>query len=282
MQQASLKEIVKDIRSLEPFPTVVSQVLSLSAGDDVIPGELIGVIQTDPGMTSKILKLCNSAYYGFQRKIPSLSDAGNLLGVSTLVNLTLTCSANKYFRDYGSANGRDQAALWQSCLTLAIAAKLVAGLHRKTDPELAYTAGLMQNMGNLVLDRFYDDGRTFVDLLVKEGTERVDAEREVLGLNHAEIGARLLSRWDLPDVLVDSVRFHHKPEQARVDQVLTCTIHLAETVGAARLAGDDPDALTYEVSQAALELTGLERDDFEAIDGDLQSELERAQDMFGA
>ena len=282
MQQASLKEIVNDIRSLEPFPTVVSRILSLSAADDVVPDELIGVIQTDPGITGKVLKLCNSAYYGFSRRIPSLADAGNMLGVSTLVNLALTCSASKYFRDYGAAKSRNQASLWQSCLTLAIAGKLVAGLHRKTDPELAYTAGLMQNIGNLVLDRFYDDGREFVDVLVKEGTARVDAEREVLGMSHAEIGARLLSRWGLPEVLVDSVRFHHKPDDARANKVLAATIHLAETVAAARLADGDPDVLVYEISQAALELTGLERDDFEAIDVDLKDELERAQNMFGA
>lgn len=85
----------------------------------------------------------------------------------------------------------------------------------------------------------------------------------------------------MPNLLVDTVRFHHEPDQAEVDPVLASTTHLAETVCAARLAGDDLDPLTYEVERAALELTGLDRSDFEAVDLELKAEIDRARELFG-
>ena len=89
-----LKDIVQDLRSLEPFPSVATRVLELASDEEVVPSELIEIIQLDPGLTAKVLRLCNSALYGFQREISTLQEAGNLLGVRALVNLVLTSSAN--------------------------------------------------------------------------------------------------------------------------------------------------------------------------------------------
>ncbi len=282
MPQTSLQEILGQIRSLEPFPRVVTWVLDIASRDELIPNELIEVIQTDPGITARVLRVSNSAFYGCQGEIASLKDAGNLLGVSTLVNLVLTCAASNYFRQQGSAAASGQDRLWQCCLTHAVASRLLAERHGRTDPEVAYTAGLLQHVGSLVLDRFYDDGRVFIDTAVRNGDERIDAERKVLGMSHAEIGARLLSRWDMPHALVDTVRFHHKPDQASIDPVLASTTHLAETVGAARIAEEEPDALAYNVSDAALRLTGLGPGDFDVIEVQLRNGLRRATEMLAA
>ena len=93
MMVETLRSLVTDMRSIAPFPHVASTVLSLAAKPGVVPEQLIEVIQTDPGLTGKVLKLCNSAYYGFQREIASLEEAGNMVGVRTLTNLVLTsCS----------------------------------------------------------------------------------------------------------------------------------------------------------------------------------------------
>ena len=147
------------------------------------------------------------------------------------------------------------------------------------DKERAYTAGLLQNIGSLVLERFYRESEPYVRAVAAQGFAMIDAEKYSLGLHHAELGARLMTRWELPEVLTDSVRFHHTPELARIDPVLTATVHLAETIAAARLAGDDHDGLVYEVSGAALELTGLDPADFEGIEVGLLEELDKAQDL---
>jgi HD-like signal output (HDOD) protein len=203
-----------------------------------------------------------------------------MLGVTTLVNLVLTSSAGRYFRDYGDSTESSQSDLWMRSVTNALASRIIADHNRMVDPERAYTAGLLQNIGSLVLDRFMHNGRQQVFAVAQAGYSLLDAEKHALGLHHAEIGARLATRWGLPDVLTDTIRFHHAPEKATVDPLLTATVHLAETVATARIAGDNMPGFAYEVHDAALQLTGMKPEDFDVVDMGLQGELERAEALF--
>ena len=277
--QPPLKDIVREIRSLEPFPEVATRVLAIASQEQSGPRELIEVIQVDPGLTGKVLRLCNSAYYGFQREIATLEEAGNLLGVRTLVNLVLTSCAGRYFKQNSGGKPSERRAQWRSNVTHAIAARLIAETNRLVDKEHAYTTGLLQNIGCMVLDRFFQDSEAHVTAVVAQGYPLIEAEKYALGLHHAELGARLMTRWDLPEILTDTVRFHHAPEKATIDTVLTSTVHLAETMAAARLEGDSRKGMAYEVSEAALELTGMDPSDFERIDVDLVNELNKAQEL---
>lgn len=277
-----LKEIITEIKSLDPFPAVATKVLEISAQPEVVPSELISVISQDPGLTGKVLKLCNSAYYGFQREIASLEEAGNLLGTRTLVNLVLTSSTSKYFKKYSNEADLSQTALWEKSVTHAVAARCIAEANNQVDKERAYTAGLLQNLGSLVLDRFFHQGREYVEAVAAKGFSMIEAEKYALGLHHAELGARLMTRWELPEVLTDTVRFHHAPELANIDPVLTATVHLAETMAATRISGEDPNSAAYEVSAAALELTGMDPSDFEDLEEELISQMNLARDLLDA
>lgn len=275
-----LKDLMFEMRSLEPFPGVAARVLELSARKDVVPSELIDLVQTDPGITSKVLKLCNSAYYGFQREIASLHEAGNLLGVTTLVNLVLTSSAGKYFKDYGNATNKAMESRWEQCVANAIGARIIASRHGKVDPERAYTAGLLENIGHLVLDRFLDSSIEAIRAVAMSGTELIEAEKKVLGMHHAEIGARLTTRWSLPEVLVDVIRHHHHPDLATEGRELAATIHLAEILTQqVRAAAGEQDLLVYEVNQAACDLTGLTPEDLADLTGILSEEMARAKEF---
>lgn len=274
-----LKDLMFEMRSLEPFPGVAARVLEVAGRKEVVPSELIELVQTDPGITSKVLKLCNSAYYGFQREIASLHEAGNLLGVTTLVNLVLTSSAGKYFRDYGSAKSRSMEARWEQCVSNAIGARLIAERHGKVDPERAYTAGLLENIGHLVLDRFLDEAIEEIRGMALGGTDLIEAERQVLGLHHAEIGARLSTRWSLPDVLVEVIRHHHHPELAGPDAALAATIHLAEILTQELAESESTGGLRYSINLKALELIGLQPEDLGDLCETLQAELVLAREF---
>ena len=275
--QLPLKEIVQDVRSLEPFPSIAARVLELSSNDEVAPRELIEVIQLDPALTAKVLRLCNSAFYGFQREISTLEEAGNMLGVRTLVSLVLTSTANRYFHDVGQASGRSQEHLWAESVTHAVAGRMLAERIGLADRERAYTVGLLQNIGCMVLERYCRQARERVAALARVGHSRIEAEKYALGLHHAELGARLATHWDLPPVLTDTIRFHHAPEGATVDKVLTSIVHLAETLAATQIR--EADGLPYEVSEAALQLSGLARADVEEIGTRLDAELEKAREL---
>jgi len=283
--QTPLKDIVFEMRSLEPFPGVAARVMELAGRPDVVPSDVIALVQTDAGITSKVLKLCNSAYFGFQREIASMHEAGNRLGVTTLVNLVMTSSAGKYFRDYGGASADALARLWKRSVATAIMARLVAQKHRRCDPEQAYTAGLLQNIGSMVLERHMSDARFAIRAVAKSGCTVIEAEKRTLGLHHAEIGARLCTKWGLPELLVDTIRYHHAPEMATVNKLLAATSHLAEHLTDTLLAqeqpagpGQDPELL-YDLAPVALQVTHVTERDFEGLQERLRSELERASEF---
>ncbi len=274
--QTTLRDIVAEIRSLEPFPGVALRVLEISGRKSVVPGDLIEVIQTDPAITAKVLKLCNSAYYGFQREVASLREAGNMLGIASLVNLVITSCANRYFKNYGGATDESQERLWKNAFTNALSARLLAEANGDIDAERAYTAGLLQNIGHLVLDRFMHEEQASILQQVQQGQLLLDAERRVLGLHHAEIGARLATAWGLPEVLIDTIRYHHTPEKATVDPVLTGICHLAETLTWAIGADEGLDEATDEASNVALSLTGSDAGSLGEIRDLLGVELTKA------
>ena len=276
--------IVSGIRSLEPWPPVASRVLEIAGAEDAVPGDVVKLIQTDPALTAKVLKLCNSAFYGFQREVTSLSEAGNKLGVDTLVNLVLTSCMGRYFPASGDSRARET---WERSVRGAVAAGVLARARGDVDPDAAYTAALLSNIGFVVVDRHLGDYRDAVDAAVMAGLPRLVAEREVLGLDHAHIGARLARSWGLPDALVDSIANHHTPDEAEVDPLLSSVSSLAESLthlldGAQ--GGDDGGerVLRYELSEQALARTGLDRERLAELEGRVAEELERARALLDA
>ena len=278
MTASSLKSVLNEIKSLEPLPQVAMRVMQLARNEDVIPRELVAVIQTDAGITAKVLKLCNSAHFGFRREIASLSEAGNLLGVSTLVNLVLTSCASRYFRNYGSASRSNRMGRWEESVSNAIAASMVAGLSGVDKPR-AYTAGLLMNVGHLVMDRFAPDKIDDLRAVISEGATRIEAEQEVIGMTHAEIGSRLAERWDFPELMVDTIRSHHEPGLAGLDQRLTACAHLGEMFTQAVDMGEGLEGMAYPLSHSALQLCGLDRDAFQVIEDRLRDEMSKARDL---
>jgi HD-like signal output (HDOD) protein len=274
--KTALRHILSEIRNLEPLPQVALRVLEIGAQEEVGPNDLIDVLKTDPGLTAKVLRLCNSAFYGFQREIASLSEAGNLLGVSTLTNLVLTSCTGRYFRDYGKTDMDTAMRLWEGCVGNALAAQMVAASHGTVDADRAYTAGLLQNMGHLVIDRFVAPERDRLRAVVAHGMPLLEAEKRLLGMSHAEIGARLARHWSFPDVLVDTILHHHTPERAREAPGLAWVVHVGDYLNAAAHE-EAEDRLRHDLESGALERTGLsDREVFEALCERLRRDLERA------
>jgi putative nucleotidyltransferase with HDIG domain len=274
-----LKLVLDEIRNVDPWPPVATRVLRISQQEDVVPSELVAVIQTDSGLTARVLKLCNSAFYGFQRQISSLPEAGNLLGVQALVNLVLTSCVQQEFRaskEFGNDRGR---RLWERSVMNALAASLLASINGEVDRNKAYTAGLLQNIGHIVIDSFLEEYRDEIKAEREAGVDMLDAEKTVLGVNHAQIGARLARRWGLPEVIVDVVENHHTPEKSQVDPKLTAVAHLAESITYALALGEGLDGLAYTLSDSAMGLTGIDHGRFEAIEDVLISELRKAKEL---
>jgi HD-like signal output (HDOD) protein len=252
------------------------RVLQLARTEDVIPRELVEVIQTDVAITAKVLKLCNSAYFGFRREIASLQEAGNLLGISTLVNLVLTSCASRYFRDYGRSGMRSRQNRWEESVSNALASSLVAA-EVGVDKPRAYTTGLLMNIGHLVMDRFMPEKQEELWQAMNDGASRLEAEQAVLGLDHAEIGSRLAQRWDLPEILVDSIRCHHRPAEAQQDPRLTSCAHLGEIL--TQTLRKERETRPYALQGGALGLCNLTPEQLETVEGGLRAEMRQVREL---
>jgi HD-like signal output (HDOD) protein len=275
-----LSRIVESIKRLEPLPQVAIKVLELARHRDTGPRDLAAVIETDPAITARVLKLCNSAYYGFQRRIASLDEASTMLGTTTLTSLVLTSCTARYFR---GTRGADPAreALWERSIHHALTAGTLAQLRGNVDRQRAYTAGLLMDIGELVLLSF-TDGLEEVAAAVADGDVRLAAEERVFGLHHAEIGARLLENWNLPDPLIDAVRNHHRPRAAAVDQALCGVAHMAESVTEALASGQGLASLAPDLARWSLDLDGMAGLSVGELETLLHEELERAKDLVAA
>jgi len=233
-----LEDVLAGIDRLEPFPRTAVRVLELALGD-AASSEIVAVIEQDPVLTGKVLNLANSASSGAKVEIESVFAATNRLGTKAVANLALTSGASSVFHGYGSATTRSNESLWMECLYTACFARRIARDDGRVDHELAYTVGLMQNIGHIVLDRFLDEERSQIAELIEGGRDLLAAERAALGFDHAQCGALIVRRWGFPRRLVRGIQFHHSPNSAG-DEGLLCTITgLAEELALQLLAGHD-------------------------------------------
>ncbi len=275
-----IQEILSDIQSLEPLPAVGLKVLELSDRPDLVPGELTALIQTDSALTAKVLKLANSALYGCTREIASIHEAGTRLGTRTLTNLVITGCAARHFRNYGGQNERAVRQAWERSVANAISASLLASISGAVEKHRAYTAGLLQDIGQLVLERHFVRENQAIAAELAAGADLLAAEKAVLGLSHAEVGARLAARWNLPELLVDTILCHHEPERARCDPLLASFVHLGNQVvqGYSAREGAVQDR-SYALHDSALTASGLDALALSDLEERLVLELGRAQEL---
>lgn len=248
--------------------------MQLAGAESVVPAELVAVIQADVGITAKVLRICNSAYYGFARQVSSLDEAGNRLGVNTLVNLVLTACSGSYFKSFGTSQARANE-LWERSVSNALSASLLANIQGDIDKSAAYTVGLLQDIGEVVLERFLPAEAKEIQLQLQTGLTRTAIEAQLLGEDHAHIGARLAEQWNFPETLVDAIRFHHAPGSASIAPDLACTASIADSITSSLSDGDSVATLTDDV----LRLVGLDTIGFESLETRVHAELERAREF---
>jgi len=194
-------------KNLPTIPAVLAKILELSESVDANGKDLIAVVEKDQALTGKMLRLANSAFFGQNRRVATIWRAVLLLGFSTVRNLALGV---KVWDALSTGVPRQRVEeLWGHAVAVAGAAKALAAKLRSGDPDETFTAGLLHDVGRLVLAmRFKDDYWEATQGALER--EPVDAqERSAFGVDHAEVGAWLLEAWALPPTIVELVRSHH-------------------------------------------------------------------------
>lgn len=235
---AAIKRQIEKMGELPTLPAVVEKIVAISSRPDASAEDLGRIIEKDQVLTAKVLKLANSPFYGFPARIASVSHAVVVLGVNVVKGLTLGATAF----DMMKAAGMEQ--LWRHSLGVAMTAHILATRAGVKNPEEVFAAGLLHDLGKVVLHSKLPELGGQVEAALAEGHQpRTHVEQEILGLTHAEVAGWLGARWHLPVALRDPMMFHHHPALARDAEVQTAIVHVADVLVKAMGCGDSGDDL---------------------------------------
>lgn len=231
MEQLALAMVLKKIDELPSLPVVTSEVINLIENPEISAQQVSESISKDQVLTGKILKMVNSAYYGLPRKVATLTEAVTILGMDTLRTLTIGFSAYRTFSYGPGVKGLTTNQVLQHSLACAGAAKAISQRIGYQMAEQAFLAGLLHDIGKMVLVNFLKEEYTqVIEKTNAEEKNLVMAEVEVLGLDHAQLGKMLAEKWNLPDILIAPIANHHKPDRNSEHLLITQIVHLANAL----------------------------------------------------
>lgn len=254
------KSMENAIEKILPIPQVALKVMRMIDEENTSPAMLAEEVQKDQVLSARTLKLCNSAMFGVRNRIESLKDALVLLGKNTFVQLVLSAAVKNYFNQTGVGYSICKGGLYHHAVGTAWVAQKLAACTGKAVPTLAYIAGLLHDIGKVVLDQFINATYPF---LYRDFPDKKDSmleiEKKVIGMDHTEIGGLLAKKWAFPDMLVDSIQNHHKPENSSTHKHLTDIVYIADLLMYRFNAGLELERLKVNRLYSCMEELGLEQ-----------------------
>jgi len=220
------KTTLRKFRTLEhlfTLPSISREIIEMSADSMAAASSMARIIEKDPVLTSRLLKVVNSAFYGFRRQIVSVEHAVVILGNDEVVNLAFSIAVHQIMDRIAPKQG---VLLWEHSLMVAHLAQWIGPLLGYNGGNALYTLGLLHDFGKII---FLQRGYTPGDLTTMSSLQDLAAEERETGMSHAEMGAFIAERWNLPEDIVDGLLCHHVPSKAK-DISLAVTVHLADIV----------------------------------------------------
>lgn len=278
-----LRAIVSRIQELPTLPQVVTTLLALMDDPESSAEDVNRVLERDPALVGKILKLVNSAFYGLTNKVASVRQAVVILGFNTVRSLAISAAVFDLF-----GKGRNplfsRVAFWTHSIGVAAVSRVLARGESGIDPETAFVAGLLHDLGKLVLDRYAAEEFAQILEAAKEREETFHAvESEMLETDHAEIGAWLAEQWRLPGELRGAIGHHHQLAGAE-DQVarLAAIVSFADFVCHRKEIGSSGNYALPVLDPASWALLSLEKSQLGAVIESVESELAKTETFIRA
>jgi HD-like signal output (HDOD) protein len=235
MSPDQIKEKVQSIIQLPALPAIAMEVVDMVDDPKTSASKLGKLISTDQALTAKVLKIANSPFYGFPKKISTIDFAIIVLGYDALKELLISISLVSSLQKK-SDSIFDAKAFWDHAITSGVLARRLArDLGYRISGEV-FVGGLLHDMGVSVLNRYFNnEHKRIMEIARETDLTSMEAEESVLGVSHAEVGGWLAERWNLPDHLVEAISLHHAPAKAEQNKDLVALIHCAD-VFACRMA----------------------------------------------
>jgi putative nucleotidyltransferase with HDIG domain len=262
-----IKEIISEIDILRPIPPVATQILELAEDINSSLSEIADLISHDPAITANVLKMCNSAYFGLSRRVGSVSDAIVLLGLDHVVDLVLMNSLSCNFKQGKNGYGLGEGELWRhAVLSAHITEMLVENTKFPVEKHLVFTAALVKDIGKMILGRYVAFSYEKINILVNShGYSFNEAEMEIIGMSHEQLGALIAKRWRFSEKLVYIIRHHHLSEDAAREDKESSLVYLADIVCMMLGMSTGVDGLAYRFYSDVLKRMHISANDLHEV-----------------
>jgi HD-like signal output (HDOD) protein len=224
---------LETVENLPTLPVVAQQIQKLIANPGSSMVQIAGIIAKDQAIAARVIRLINSAFYGMGGKVTSIQQAIVMLGLNTVKNLVMGVSVVKLFQDSASASIFDRQKFWMHTFACALGSQAIAKNTGCEHSEDFFLAGLLHDIGILVLDQFFHE--EFIGVLhyaTSNKTDYTKAERAILGMTHQEIGEYVARKWKVPDFLLHAIRHHHYPavtdRDCEASLTIMAVVHVAD------------------------------------------------------
>ncbi len=270
-------EILGRVRDLPTLPSSVARLAALIGDENAGAREFEAVIRPDPALTTNLLRLANSAYFGLRREVDSVRQAIALLGLKRVFEVAASVSFARVIPPVLPGYGIDTKGFWTHSVAVgALAERLARELGREA-PGLLFTAGLLHDVGKLAIGSFLMDESAQMRARMAEGRiPFVAAEQAVLGTDHSEVGLAVVERWGLPPAIGVAARWHHHPLETTnaEDRLLASLVHAADCLAHLLGYGADVGEMRREVDRRVVELLDLRPARLEKVACETMSDID--------
>ena len=272
--------ILKSLGDLPPMHEVVTKAQEIMADPNSNVEDLAAIIETDQSIVVKILKLINSAYYGLGRDVSSINQACNLLGFRALRELIVAVGVSNVLGRKLKGYGFESGELWLHSIATGFCSRILAEKKNRELASDAYTGGLLHDVGKIILDLYVLERKAAFDDFMKDETRMVlDAEKAILGFDHAEIASDICRKWHIPENVTIAIQYHHYPSLSKGSE-LAHIVHAADYLVRLSGLGYEDDDLMYELEEGAREFLSFKQENFSAITFQVLEYVQKLQSAY--
>ena len=277
---SNINSIIKKIDRLTPIPQVASKVMSIAEDPKSSMYDLSKVIIFDTAVTANLLKVVNSAYFGLPGKVDSVHQAIVYLGMAQVVDLVLLSASGENLQTAQEGYDLEAGELWKYSVASALIARELAEKKGVKDTHLIFTAALLKDIGKVILNQYVKDSFDKINVLVtKQNFTFREAEKEVIGIDHAELGGMVAENWKFSPKMVEIIRHHHRPQETSISEFESAIVYTADTICMMMGIGVGSDGLAYRFHREVVESLELTENEFQKMVAGFVDKIEQIEAM---
>jgi len=260
-----LKRYVQRIKELPTLPAIAHKILVVTNDPLLSIDDLMDIVEIDPAITAKILKVANSAFFGYPVRTTKLDDAIMRIGVNNVKSIAVGIAVLSFLGD--SKKSHNYSKLFHHSVCVGLTSQFIAGNLRLNFADDILIDGLLHDLGYLALYKYFPEIYSEILTSLKNGKPLLDAEKEILSYSHTDVGFWLADQWNLPSSVVDAVLYHHVPSLSRRNSKRSAIVHIADYISAQKMQFSPVEnAPYYPLDHNAFDILSISDDDLKDME----------------